>query len=177
MLEHISTQLQETYGEAILSLDEFRNELTIFVKPGVIKELARYVKEQLGFDLCVDICGADTLEENTRFEVIYNLLNLSTKQRLRLKTRVDELNPQLPSVVDIWKSANWYERETYDMFGVIFEGHPDMRRIYMPEDFEYFPMRKEFPLIGIPGSIPLPAIEKSAQKKEAGLAYNKKERI
>ncbi len=83
-------------------------------------------------------------------------MNLRTQTRIFVKARVEEENPTIESVSSIWKAAGWNEREVYDMFGVRFENHPDLRRIFMPEDFEYFPMRKEFPLLGIPGSIELP---------------------
>jgi NADH-quinone oxidoreductase subunit C len=91
-----------------------------------------------------------------RFGVVYNLYSLKNKHRIRLKTFVEEEDPKLPTVTTVWGTANWHERETYDMFGVVFEGHPDLRRVYMPDEFEYFPLRKDFPLMGIPGSIPLP---------------------
>jgi len=81
---------------------------------------------------------------------------LNENKRIRIKCRVEEEDPTVDSVVDIWPSANWFEREQYDMLGIKFKNHPDLRRMYMPEDFEYFPLRKEFPLIGIPGSIEMP---------------------
>jgi NADH-quinone oxidoreductase subunit C len=81
---------------------------------------------------------------------------LKTKHRIRLKTFTEEENPKVPTVTGVWGTANWHERETYDMFGIIFEGHPDLRRMYMPDEFEYHPLRKDFPLMGIPGSLDLP---------------------
>ena len=91
-----------------------------------------------------------------RFEVVYNLVSMKFGDRIFLKVRCEEENPELDSVSGVWPAANWAEREVYDMFGIHFRNHPDMRRIYMPEDFRYFPLRKEFPLLGIPGSIELP---------------------
>ena len=91
-----------------------------------------------------------------RFVVIYQLTSFKNKERLRLKVKVDGDNPVCPSITSVFKAANWYEREAYDMFGITFEGHPDMRRMYMPEEYEYYPLRKDFPLMGVPGSIPLP---------------------
>ena len=173
----IVTTLTSRFSEAILSTDKFRDEHTFMVKPQFIKDVCLCLKDDLGFDLCSDICGADRFTDDDRFEVVYNLFNTGEKIRIRLKVRVDESDPHVPSVVSVWESADWYERETYDMYGIVFEGHPDLRRIYMPEDFEYYPLRKEFPLIGIPGSIPLPEIEKAAQHKDAGEAYNNQERI
>ena len=96
-----------------------------------------------------------TRREN-RFEVIYNLYSLQNRQRLRLKIFTDESNLHVPSVTPVWPGAGWPEREAFDMFGIIFDGNNDLRRMYMPEEFEYFPLRKDFPLMGIPDSIPLP---------------------
>ena len=87
--------------------------------------------------------------------MIYNLLSLKNRHRLRIKTFTEEENPKVHTVTGIWGTANAHERETYDMFGIVFEGHPDLRRMYMPEEFEYYPLRKDFPLMGIPGSLPL----------------------
>jgi NADH-quinone oxidoreductase subunit C len=88
--------------------------------------------------------------------VVYHLYSLQHTTYVRLKVRVDENDLTVPSVAGLWASANWHERETYDMFGIKFTGHPDLRRMYMPEEFEYHPLRKDFPLMGIPDSIPLP---------------------
>lgn len=81
---------------------------------------------------------------------------MKNKFRLKLKSDVDEKDCNIDSVSSVWRAANWQERECYDMYGIIFNNHPDLRRMYMPEDFEYHPLRKDFPLLGIPGSLPLP---------------------
>jgi len=121
-----------------------------------ILDVARTMKEQFGFTNFVDALGNDRNERKMRFEVIYNIRNLSTKERVFLKVRCDERDPHIPSVVSIWSGANWHEREAFDMYGVIFDGHPDLRRMYMPDEFQYHPLRKDFPLMGVEGSIPLP---------------------
>jgi NADH-quinone oxidoreductase subunit C len=121
-----------------------------------IRDVARILKEQFGFIHFIDALGADRNERKMRFEVIYNIRNPQTKERIFLKVRCDERDPHIPSVVSLWSGANWHEREVFDMYGVIFDGHPDMRRMYMPDDFEYYPLRKDFPLMGVEGSIPLP---------------------
>jgi len=121
-----------------------------------IRDVARIIKEQFGFTHFIDVLGVDRNERKMRFEVIYNLRNPQTKERIFLKTRCDERDPHVLSVVSIWSGANWHEREAFDMYGIIFDGHPDMRRMYMPDDFEYNPLRKDFPLMGVEGSIPLP---------------------
>lgn len=150
--------LQERFGESILSSAEFRGELTVVVPKERIVEICRFLKEHpsLRYDLLADLCGIDMYTPVKRFGVIYNLYSLQNRHRLRLKTFTEEQNPRVPSVTGVWGTANWHERETYDMFGIEFDGHPDLRRIYMPDDFEYHPLRKDFPLMGIPGSIPLP---------------------
>jgi NADH-quinone oxidoreductase subunit C len=91
-----------------------------------------------------------------RFEVVYNLYSLKNREYVRLKVLVDERDLTVPTVTGVWPGANWHERETYDMFGIVFTGHPDLRRLFMPEEFEYFPLRKDFPTMGIPDSLPLP---------------------
>jgi NADH-quinone oxidoreductase subunit C len=123
-----------------------------------IAEICRFLKEdaELAFDFLADLCGIDMYTSTKRFGVIYNLYSIKNKFRFRMKTFTEEENPKVPTVTNVWGTANWHERETYDMFGIIFEGHPDLRRMYMPEEFEYHPLRKDFPLMGIPGSLTLP---------------------
>ncbi|HPS64518.1 MAG TPA: NADH-quinone oxidoreductase subunit C [Ignavibacteria bacterium] len=112
--------------------------------------------EDFKFDMLIDEFGVDKFTKNERFEVIVSLWSEKHKDRIFLKIKLDTKNPVMPTLTGVWKSANFNERETYDMFGIIFEGHPDMRRIYMPENFEYHPLRKDFPLMGIPSSLDLP---------------------
>jgi len=121
-----------------------------------ILEVASRLKNEFGFDQVMDALGHDRMEKRDRFEITYNLRNHTTKQRIFLKVRCDERDAHVPSLVSVWTGANWHEREAYDMFGVSFDGHPDMRRMYLPDDFEYYPLRKDFPLMGVPGSLPLP---------------------
>ena len=151
-------KLKARFGEGSIESSVFRDELTVVLPKEIIVEVCRFLKEesQLEFDLLADLCGIDMYTPIKRFGVIYNLYSLKNKHRIRLKTFVEEEDPKLPTVTTVWGTANWHERETYDMFGVVFEGHPDLRRVYMPDEFEYFPLRKDFPLMGIPGSIPLP---------------------
>ena len=154
----IVEKLKARFGEQNIQPGEFRDELTIVVPKEQIVEICRFLKDdaELKFDLLADLCGIDMNTPENRFGVIYNLYSLENKTRVRLKTFTEEDNPKVPTVTGVWGTANWHERETYDMFGVIFEGHPDLRRVYMPDEFEYHPLRKDFPLMGIPGSIPLP---------------------
>ena len=124
-----------------------------------IQNTSRIIKEQFGFTHFIDALGVDRNERKMRFEFIYNLRNPETKERIFLKVRCDERDPHILSVVSIWSGANWHEREAFDMYGIIFDGHPDLRRMYLPDEFEYHPLRKDFPLMGIEGSIPLPISE------------------
>ncbi len=158
MMEKILDKLSSQFGGAIVSVNEYRGELTIVVAKSSINGVCRFLRDDdlSRFDSLRDLCGADYYRPDDRYEVVYNLYSLPGKRRLRLKVRVDEADLHVPSVTDVWETANWHERETYDMFGILFDGHPDLRRIYMPEEFEYHPLRKDFPLMGIPGSLPLP---------------------
>jgi NADH-quinone oxidoreductase subunit C len=146
-------------------IKEFRSQLTITLSRSELKSLATALRddEAMSFDMLIDITAIDWLTEPDRFETVYFLYSNKYKTRLRLKCPIDAENPTCPSIVGIWESANWYERETYDMYGIIFDGHPNLRRFYMPEDFidpiskePLYPLRKDFPLIGLPDALPLP---------------------
>lgn len=154
----IIEKLKTRFGEQAIQVSEFRSELTIVVPKDRIVEICRFLKEdaELKFDLLADLCGIDMNTSEKRFGVIYNLYSLTNKFRLRLKTFTEEEDPKVLTVTGVWGTANWHERETFDMFGIVFEGHPDLRRVYMPDEFEHYPLRKDFPLMGIPGSLPLP---------------------
>ena len=158
MNEKILNHLRAHFNSSILTVNEFRGELTVVIKKLDIVPICKSLRdsEELSFDSLRDVCGVDHYRPEDRFEVVYNLYSLKNKCRVRLKVRVDENDIHVPSVSSIWKTADWAERETYDMLGILFDGHPDLRRMYMPEGFEYHPLRKEFPLMGIPGSLPLP---------------------
>lgn len=151
-------KLKSRLGDAILESKEFRGELTVVVRRDRIVETCSFLKNDpdLVYDFLSDLCGIDMFTAEKRFGVIYNVLSLKNRHRLRIKTFVEEGDPKVQTVSGIWGTANAHERETYDMFGIVFEGHPDLRRMYMPDEFEYYPLRKDFPLMGIPGSLPLP---------------------
>lgn len=120
-------------------------------------KVCRALKTTFDFDMLCDAVGVDNFRKESRFEVIYNLYSIKKKNRLFVKVVLsDSINPKMESMTQVWKSANWYEREVYDMLGIEFLNHPDLRRIYMPEEFEYFPLRKDFPTMGIPGTLYLP---------------------
>ncbi len=150
------TALRERFGDAFEDVTEYAGEFTVRIARTEIKAACVFLKDSQGFDYLADIAGIDRFTEDDRYEVFYNLVSLGNSKRIRLVTRIDEEDMTVDSLCDVYRAANWNERECYDMFGIRFNDHPDMRRMFMPEDFEYYPLRKEFPLLGVPGSLPLP---------------------
>jgi NADH-quinone oxidoreductase subunit C len=141
--------LQERFPTATLEIKTFREEITITVPKEKIVEISRflYTHPDLEYQFLTDLCGLDFFPEIPRFEIVYLLYSLKINQRLRLKTRVGE-GESVPSVESLWKAANWLEREVYDLFGIPFENHPDLRRILLWDGFEGHPLRKDFPVEG-----------------------------
>lgn len=158
MNELIIQKLKERFPGSIEATDEFRGDLTVQVKKEDIVLVGEFLKNdpELAFDLIIDLLGVDMYRPEGRFEVIYNIYSIKNRKYVRLKVLVDESDCVVPTLTGVWPGANWHERETYDMVGVKFSGHPDLRRMYMPEEFQYHPLRKDFPLMGVPDSIPLP---------------------
>lgn len=156
-LQKVIDGLEDSFENDFVEVEQYRGDTIVRVQPDSIVDICRYLKEEHRFIYLIDIFGTDRFTTHDRFEVVYNMISLRDEERLFLKTRLPEENPSIASATEVWKAANWYEREVYDMFGVHFEGHPDLRRIFMPEDFDYHPLRKEFPLLGVPGSIQLPS--------------------
>jgi NADH-quinone oxidoreductase subunit C len=146
----IIADLRAQFGDD-LKESSFRDNRRVLVPSEKLLAALTWLKNQRGFDMLVDITAVDYLDypdATDRFHVIYLLLNMTTKQRLVVKTAVNPPDPQLPTVVPLWKGADWMEREVYDMFGIEFIGHPDLRRILMPEEFTAFPLRKDYPCKG-----------------------------
>lgn len=144
---------------------EHRDQLTLILPKEQLVEVAKELKNnpETSFEQLLDVTGIDWYEKKDRFNVVYILYSIKHAERLRLKIIIQEKDPVAPTLTNVWESANWYERETYDMYGIKFEGHPGLRRFYMPEDFTdpetkepLHPMRKDFPLMGVPDSLPLP---------------------
>lgn len=156
-LRKVIDELSESFSDKVIDVYQSTGDTFVRVEAGAIVEICKYLKNDQHFIYLTDIFGIDRFTSEERFEVVYNLISLRDRERLFIKTRLPEEKPEIESVTSVWKSASWMERETYDMFGIIFHNHPDFRRIYMPEDYDYFPLRKEFPLLGIPGSIELPS--------------------
>ena len=151
----LALKLKEKFGTALSDPVEFRGEITLHLsEAGRIKEICAFARSELGFNYLVDISSIDNYGEDPRFEVVYHLYGYGHHLHLRLKTKVSEETPELPTVSDVWRTADWHEREIYDMMGIRFRGHPDLRRILMWEGYPYFPLRKDFPLAGKASEFP-----------------------
>jgi len=156
-LEQTIDGLKTGFGDAVLDVYQTSGDTFVRVQPEKILEIAKWLRDEQRYIFLSDVIGTDRYTSEQRFEVIYNLLSLRDRDRLFVKVWLNEEDPEVESTTSIWPAANWFEREVFDMFGVRFRNHPDLRRMYMPEDYQYYPLRKEFPLLGIPGSIELPS--------------------
>lgn len=159
----LAGQLREKFGDLISEPLQFRGEVTVTVtNPERIAEVCQHAKTALGFDLLMDLSSVDNYGDDPRWTVVYELSGIGHGQHLRLKTSVSEERSELPTVSPVWRTADWHEREAYDMMGIIFSGHPDLRRILMWEGYPYYPLRKDFPLAGKPTVLPDTAFTQAA---------------
>ncbi len=151
LLEHptLVQKVKGRFGKSIIETLVFRGEITHVVKKDVIRDVCYFLKHDpdLRFNLLSDLLGVDCRPHLSCFEVVYHLYSVPNKNRLRLKIRVKE-NESVSSVTAVWRTADFAERETYDMYGIVFEGHPNLKRIYMPVDWEGYPLRKDYPMVG-----------------------------
>ena len=151
--DQVADDLERAYplfSDAIEKVVVDRGELTLFIKAARLVDVAKILRDQLRFEMCVGVNGIHFPEETSReLHAVYSLLSITRNQRIRLEVCVSEKEPHIPSVVDVWAGANWHERETYDMFGIVFDNHPGLTRILMPDDWSGFPQRKDYPLGGI----------------------------
>lgn len=147
--ETLLTTIQEKLGDKLLSHKIQLGELTLQVEAGSIVKVMTFLRDKPGFlfKQLIDICGADYPEREERFEVVYHLLSMKLNQRIRIKVRLKE-GDALDSVINVYEGANWWEREVWDMYGIPFKGHPDLRRLLSDYTFEGYPLRKDFPLTG-----------------------------
>ena len=149
MTEHAAVgKLKAKFSDSILEVVEYRGETTVTVKKEDVVAISTFLKKDLGFNFLTDLCGVDLLGQSPRFLVVYHLQNLATKERLRLKAPVTEEDPRVETVSTVWGTANWHERECWDLVGITFDGHPDLRRILMTDDWVGHPLRKDYPLQG-----------------------------
>ena len=151
--DQVADDLERAYplfSDAIEKVVVDRGELTLFIKAARLVDVAKILRDQLRFEMCVGVNGIHFPEETSReLHAVYSLLSITRNQRIRLEVCVSVKDPHIPSVVDVWAGTNWHERETYDMFGIIFDNHPGLTRILMPDDWAGFPQRKDYPLGGI----------------------------
>jgi NADH-quinone oxidoreductase subunit C len=159
----LAQQLKTRFGDLIADPVQFRGEVTLTVADAErIAEVCAVAKGELGFNFLLDITSIDNYGQEPRWTVVYHLYGLEHHCHLRLKTNLTEQKSELPTVTTVWAGANWHEREVYDMMGIRFRGHPDLRRILMWEGYPYFPLRKDFPLAGKPSEVPEVAFTEAA---------------
>jgi len=147
----IAEKIKERFPEEVLDVKEFRGQVSVTLKKERILDIFRYLHDDpdLFLDYLVDVCGVDYLgKKEKRFEVVYHLYSIKHRHAVRVKAEVAGDKPSIDSVMPIWAGANWHEREAYDMCGIVFVGHPDLRRVLLPEDWEGYPLRKDYPLKG-----------------------------
>jgi NADH-quinone oxidoreductase subunit C len=158
-------QLRERFGDTVGEPVEFRGEVSVVIERAQIVEACRYLKDKRGFDMLTDLAGVDNYGQDPRYEVVYHLYSFAHRCRLRLKVKVPEDDMVVDTVTGVWRTADWHEREAFDMFGIRFGGHPNLKRILMWEGYPHFPLRKEFPLAGLEAELPETAVD--AGKAEA----------
>jgi NADH-quinone oxidoreductase subunit C len=159
--QELLDSLGKLFGQKLQAKTEFRGETTYTILASDLREIAKLCRDDLSFDYLIDITSIDNFGEDPRFEIVYELYSMTLAVYLRLKLKIGE-DEQVDTVSDIWPTANWHEREIYDMMGIRFKGHPDLRRILMWDGYPFFPLRKEFPLEGLPSEMPDVAFTKSA---------------
>jgi NADH-quinone oxidoreductase subunit C len=152
--DEVFESLGKSFGEKIQQQTEFRGETTYTISASDLREIAKFSRDKLSFDYFLDITSIDNFGEEPRFEIVYHLYSMPHGIHLRLKLKVPEEAGAVDTVSDIWPTANWHEREIYDMMGIKFNGHPDLRRILMWDGYPFFPLRKDFPLEGLPSDMP-----------------------
>ena len=147
MSDHLQNTLVSIQSQHDVQVEEFRGEFTLFVKPENIQTLMLELRDQFSFNVCMDVTAVDYYPQETpRFHVIYQMYSMLNNIRLQVRTRLDGNSPKIDSIQHIFASANWKEREVFDLFGIHFTGHPDLRRMVMPQDWVGHPLRKDYPL-------------------------------
>ena len=143
-------KLREFDPEAVEDTRIFRDEVTVYVHPGHFLRACEFLRDEPGlkFNFLVDVTALDLYPQEPRFELVYHLLSIETAHRLRLKVRVEGENPHFITAIPVWPAANAFEREVFDLFGVIFDGHPFLRRLLLPEEWQGYPLRKDYPTEG-----------------------------
>jgi NADH-quinone oxidoreductase subunit C len=153
-MDAAALKLEERFPGAVLDKKEFRGETSLSLKPESVRDVAFYCRDALGFDYFLDLATIDHFDVEPRWEVVYELYSMVEGRHLRLKFSLPENDAEAPTVSDIWPTADWHEREAFDMMGIRFKDHPDLRRILMWDGYPHFPLRKDFPLEGLPSDVP-----------------------
>ncbi|MBS3818745.1 NADH-quinone oxidoreductase subunit C [bacterium] len=155
-MEKIKKDLQQKFPEKIRKMYSDYGDDVLVIQKDALMDILQYLKKSpYDYTMLLDLTCVDYMREEPRFEMVYHLLSLSNRHRLRIKTRLPEKDLSIQSLTPIWKNANWLEREVFDMFGIQFKNHPDLRRIFMYDGFEGFPLRKDYPLRKRQPRIPL----------------------
>src|ERR1700720_2130150 len=165
--QQLLDSLGKLFGQKLQDKTDFRGETTYTILPSALREVAKFCRHDLSFDYLIDITSIDNFDEDPRFEIVYELYSMTLAVHLRLKLKISE-DEQVDTISDIWPTANWHEREIYDMMGIKFKGHPDLRPILLWDGYPFFPFRKEFPLEGLPSNMPDVAFTEAAPM-EGGL--------
>jgi len=152
--QEIFDSLGQAFGKKLQQKTEFRGETTYGIAASDLRDIAKICRDKLSCDYLLDITSIDNFGEEPRFEIVYHLYSMPHAVHLRLKLKLSEEVGALDTVSDIWPTADWHEREIYDMMGVKFNWHPDLRRILMWDGYPFFPLRKDFPLAGLPSDMP-----------------------
>ncbi|MBL8786762.1 MAG: NADH-quinone oxidoreductase subunit C, partial [Deltaproteobacteria bacterium] len=161
MAQKVIDAVKARFPEAVVSDHAFRGDETLVLRRDNLVEVARFLRDdpELDFAMPIDVTAVDYLGwKEPRFEVVYHLLSVTKRHRIRLKVEVDEADLRVPTLIDVWPGVDWFEREAWDMYGVVFDGHPKLQRILLYEEFEGHPLRKDYPQRGYQPLMPLPTL-------------------
>ena len=173
VIDAVVPPVLDQFGSEVVRTTTYRDELSLYVPREHLLSLVSFLKTHpdLQFTMLKDVLAIDWNRRKERFQVNYNLYSIPKKMRVQVRVMLEQNDPSIDSLCELYRGADWYERETYDMHGIIFDNHPDLRRMYMPEDFvdpetgdPLYPLRKEFPVMGVPDSMPLPEREISREQ-------------
>ena len=160
MSQSVVRAIAARFPDAVVSSHALHGDDTVVLKREYLVEVCRFLRDdpEMDFKMPVDVCGVDYLPRTPRFEVVYHLFSLRKRQRIRLKVALHEGDLEVPSVIGVWPGVDWFEREAWDMYGIRFAGHPDLRRILLYEEFEGHPLRKDYPQRGYQPLMPMPTL-------------------
>lgn len=153
-LDELLRSRSDPVGQRLQQKTEFRGETTYTIQASDLRDVAKFCRDDLSFDYLLDITSIDNFGEEPRFEILFHLYSMPHAIHLRIEMKLSEEAGAIDTVSDIWPTADWHEREIYDMMGIKFKGHPDLRRILMWDGYPFFPLRKDFPLAGLPSDMP-----------------------